>query len=180
MTRIILIYGLIAGLIVSAMFFISHPTGKIDFENGMLIGYASMVIAFALIFFGVKNYRDNHLNGTITFGKAFKIGMMVTIVASMLYAVTWEFYFHLLAPDFMEEYTAYYLTKLASDGASVQEIEEAKNQMASMSEMYKNPLIRFAMTLMEIVPVGMVVTLICAALLRRPQFLPKQPQGNVA
>lgn len=87
MKRIILIYGLIAGAIVASMFYISHPNGEMDFENGMLIGYASMIIAFTLIFFATKNYRDNYLQGMISFGKAFKVGIFVTLVASLIYAV---------------------------------------------------------------------------------------------
>lgn len=174
MKKIVLIYGLIAGFITVAMFFVTHPTGEIDFENGMLVGYATMVIAFSLIFFGVKNYRDNHLAGMITFGKAFKIGILVTLVASVVYALGWEVYFNVLGQNFMEEYSKFYIDQLAKEGATAQELEAARLQMQSTSEMYKNPLIRFAMTLMEIVPVGLVVTLICAALLRKQQFLPKE------
>lgn len=173
MKKLVLIYGLIAGAIVSSMFFLSHPSGEMDFENGMFIGYASMVIAFSLIFFGVKNYRDNHLNGTITFGKALKIGILVTLVASVIYAIAWEFYFNLLAPDFMAKYTDHLLTKMQTEGASAQEISEAKAQMESTGDMYKNPIFRFLITLLEIVPVGFVISLICAALLRKTQFLPK-------
>jgi hypothetical protein len=175
MKKIVLIYGLIAGAIVSSMFFLSHPSGEIDFENGMLIGYTSMVIAFALIFFGVKNYRDNHLNGVISFGKAFSVGILITLVASVIYAITWELYFNLLAPDFMAKYIEHYLKGMAESGASVAEIEEVRKEMASTADWYKNPIIRFAMTLMEIVPVGLIVTLICAALFRRSSFLAKEP-----
>jgi hypothetical protein len=139
----------------------------------MLVGYATMVIAFSLIFFGVKNYRDNHLGGAITFGKAFKVGVLVTLVASVVYALGWEIYFNVLGQNFMEEYSKYYMSQLAKDGATVDELAAAKSQMESTTEMYKNPVIRFAMTLMEIVPVGLVVTVICAALLRRREFLPK-------
>ena len=174
MKKIVLIYGLIAGVIVSSIFYIAHPAGAINFENGMYIGYASMIIAFSLIFFGVKNYRDNHLNGVITFGKAFKIGILVTLIASVMYAFSWEIYFNLYAQDFMQKYSEAYLTGLANEGASAAEIASAKAQLETNSELYKNPIFRFLFTLVEIVPVGLVVTLICAALLRRPQFLPKE------
>lgn len=177
MKRIIVIYGLIAGLIPVCMFFITLPLydkGIVDFDNGMVIGYATMVIAFSLIFFGVKNYRDNHLNGSITFGNAFKIGILVTLIASLMYAIGWEIYFNLFASDFMEKYSAHHLNKLEKGGASASELEAARLEMQAGAEMYKNPIIRFAMTLMEIAPVGFVITLICAALLKRPQFLPKE------
>lgn len=177
MKKIVLTYGVIAGVIVSSMFYIAHPGGSMDFENGMYIGYASMIIAFSLIFFGVKNYRDNHLNGAITFGKAFKIGILVTLVASVMYALSWEVYFNMFAQDFMQKYSEAYLKGLANDGASAAEIASAKARLETNSELYKNPIFRFLFTLVEIVPVGLVVTLICAALLRRPQFLPKEAQS---
>ena len=177
MKRIVLIYGLIAGLIPVSMFIITLPLydkGIVNFDNGMVIGYATMVIAFSLIFFGVKNYRDNHLNGSISFGKAFKIGILVTLIASLMYAIGWEFYYNVFASDFMEKYTAHYLDKLAEGGASASEMDAARLEMQKSVEMYKNPILRFAMTLMEIAPVGFVITLICAGLLKRSQFLPKE------
>lgn len=177
MKKIVLIYGSIAGLIVSSMFVITHSSGKIDFDNGMFIGYASMVIAFSLIFFGVKNYRDNHLKGAITFGKALKVGLLVTLVASVIYAVMWEFYFNLVVPDFMNEYTTHIIKTMEKEGASAEEIAEAKSQMQSTSELYQNPIFRFLMTLLEIVPVGFIVSLICAALLRKSEFLPKNAEA---
>jgi hypothetical protein len=77
MKKIILVNGLIAGVIVSAMILISLPLqqqGIIDTRNGMLVGYTSMVIALSTIFFGIKTYRDQHLGGSISFWQAAKIG----------------------------------------------------------------------------------------------------------
>jgi hypothetical protein len=99
---------------------------------------------------------------------------LVTLVASLLYAIGWEVYYNFFGSNFMEKYTAHYISKLEKGGASVSELEAARLEMQAGAEMYKNPLIRFAMTLMEIAPVGFVISLICAALLKRSQFLPKE------
>lgn len=172
MKKIVLIFGAIAGLIEVAMFFITMPlmaNGTIAFENGEVIGYSTMIIALSMIFFGVKSFRDNHNEGKITFGKAFQVGIFIALLAGVIYALGWEAYLATgTGPDqFMEQYTNQYVAQMENEGASRAEIDEMKSEMLSMSEMYKNPVIRFGMTLMEILPVGLVITLITATVVRR-------------
>ncbi len=170
MSKVVLTFGLIAGAIVAALMWLSQPLmgdGTISFENGMLVGYATMIIALSLVFVGVKSYRDNYNNGTLTFGKGFQVGILIALVASFIYAVSWEAYLTTLEGDFMEQYSTQYIEQMEADGASAEEVEEMKVEMTSMSEMYKNPLIRFGMTLMEIVPVGLLITLISAFILKQ-------------
>jgi hypothetical protein len=175
MKRIIIVNGLIAGFIVSAGMLIYIPfmhTGTVDFDNGMYIGYTSMVISLSMVFFGIKTYRDQHLGGSITFWKGVQIGILITVIASLMYAITWEVYFDIAAPDFMVKYTEHYLKGLKEEGASAAELEAATNEMAESAEMYKNPFVRFGFTLMEIVPVGVLITLTSAGLLRKREVLP--------
>lgn len=175
MKRIVIIYGLIAGAIVSLIMVTTQPLyeqGTLNFDNGMVIGYASMVIALSMIFFGVKTYRDQHLKGSITFWNAFKMGILISLIAGVMYCLTWEIYFQSTGGDFMAKYSEHYVQRIAAEGASAAEIEEAKNYMKSMSDMYENPIIRFGFTMMEILPVGIVISIICAGLLRKTEFLP--------
>lgn len=170
MKKVVLTFGLIAGLIVSTLMLASMPLmdkGIISFENGQLFGYTTMAIALSMIFFGVKSYRDNHNGGIISFGKAFQVGILIAAVASVIYALSWEVYMNVSSGDFMEQYTARYLEQMQNEGASAAEMAEMKNSMSEMAEMYKNPLIRFGMTLMEIIPVGLIITLISAFILKR-------------
>lgn len=170
MRKAVLTFGIIAGLIVATLMLVSMPLmdkGIISFENGQLYGYATMAIALSMIFFGVKSYRDNHNGGMISFGKAFQVGILIAAVASVIYASSWEVYMNTSSGDFMEQYSARYLEQMEKDGASVAEMEEMKDSMHEMAEMYKNPLIRFGMTLMEILPVGLVLTLISAFILKK-------------
>jgi hypothetical protein len=177
MKKIILTNGLIAGVIVSIMFPITWPLmekGILNFDNGMIFGYGSMLIAFSMIFFGVKTFRDQHQGGVITFGKAFQIGILITVIASVMYALSWEVCYHTIATDFTEKYTTRYLDKMAEEGATSVEIAAKKTEMENFNEMYKNPIVRFAFTAgMEIFPVGLLITLISAALFRKRKFLPE-------
>lgn len=175
MKKIILVNGLIAGAIVSSMFLISYPllkNGTLDMNSGMLVGYTSMVISLSVIFFGIKTYRDQYLNGHITFGTGFKIGILITLIASIVYASFWLIFSYTVATDFTEFYTKSYLNDLKSTGASEAEIKVAATDMENWNKLYENPAIRFVVTLTEIFPVGLVITLIAAGILRKKQILP--------
>lgn len=175
MKKTILTYGLIAGSIVSAMLFITQPlfrNGTLNHQNGVYVGFTSMIVAFSLIFFGVKAYRDQHLNGNITFGKAFAAGILIALVGSLCYAVTWEFIINFVYPDFAQWYSQCQIDQLVKDGASEAKLAEAKLDLKQFEAMYSNPFIRFGFTLLEILPVGIIITLISAGLLRNSKFLP--------
>jgi hypothetical protein len=175
MRKIILIHGLIAGAIVSSIMLTSYPlmkNGILNISNGMIIGYSSMVISLSVIFFGVKTYRDQYLNGSISFGKAFQIGILIASIAAVIYAGTWQIFSYTVFTDFTEFYTSFQIDKLKSEGATPAEIAAAKVEMDSFAKMYQNPIIRFSMTVMEILPVGVAISLLAAALLRKRKFLP--------
>lgn len=175
MKKVVLVYGLIAGAIVGGMMFLTMPLltdGTIDFGKGELIGYSTMVIALSMVFFGVKSYRDNHLAGTITFGKGFQVGILITLLASVMYALSWEIVYSQIGERFMEMMNHHYELDMRVNGATEAEIQKSMEDMASFKELYQNPIIRFGMTLMEIFPVGLLITLVSAGLLRKKEFLP--------
>ncbi|MBC7948940.1 MAG: DUF4199 domain-containing protein [Chitinophagaceae bacterium] len=172
MKKNIIIYGVIAGLLVSTFMlatvnYISHCEGSVDFETSMLIGYASMLVAFSLVFVGIRNYRNKYNGGIISFGKAFQIGGLIVLIASTIYVVAWLIDYFFFIPDFMEKYSAAELAKLKASGASQVEIDKETNEMAKFAKMYKNPFFNAMMTYVEILPVGLVVTLISSFILRR-------------
>src|ERR1043166_9622359 len=118
MKKNIIIYGLIAGLVVSGLMAVNLTltSNSGNFDNGMILGYASMLIAFSIIFIGIKNYRDKYNGRLISFGKAFKIGLFITLIASTFYVIVWLIEEHYFFPDFMEKYTANEIKKLQSSG----------------------------------------------------------------
>ena len=128
--------------------------------------------ALSLIFVGVKRYRDVECGGVVTFGRAFAIGLGIALVAAVIYALGWELYLAVSGKDFMAEYTASILDRMRADGATPAAIAAKTAEMRSMAEAYRNPLFRLPMTFVEIFPVGLVVTLVSAALLRNPRLLP--------
>lgn len=169
MKRIIISFGLISGLIITGImiYTIAMCYNKDDFEGNMVLGYASMILAFSFIFIGVKNYRDKYSNGLINFGKAFKIGFYISLVASTVYVVVWLIDYYVFIPDFMDKYTTYVLKETKADGASLAELNEKAAEMADYKELYKNPLFVVLFTYSEILPVGLLIALISALILKR-------------
>ena len=178
MKKIILTYGLIAGVLSMIFTFLIATLcdrDMIDFSKAELVGYASMVIALSMIFFGIKSYRDNYGSGTITFWKGVQIGILITAIGSVMYIAGAELYTVInpgFAPRVTEKYKEYEARKWAQKGASQAEIDAAVQQMTEMVKMMENPLVRFGIYLIEIFPVGVIITLLSAALLRKRELLP--------
>ena len=175
MRKVTLTFGLIAGFTVSLLMVLNMALLKgalIDFDSAELIGYGSMLIALSMIFFGIKSFRDNYQNGRIGFAKSFQVGVLITAVASLMYMAAWEIYSDTdLRTSFMDKYAEHTINKMKARGASEAEIGQSTKQMNNMKQMYQNPFIRMGFTLAEILPVGLVVTLISGAILRKKGIL---------
>lgn len=178
MKKIVWTFGLIAGAILSGMMLATAPfMDRIGFDTGAIIGYTSMIAAFLLIFFGIRSYRDNVAGGRISFGRALTVGVLITAVASACYVVTWEFIYYRIAPDFGDQYAAHTLEKARASGASQQELAEKTAQIEKYRELYRNPFFNAAITLLEVFPVGLIVSVVSAGILRRRRSAAGRP-GN--
>lgn len=168
MRKIVLTFGLIAGAMLSAMMLMTLPfLDQIGFDKGEIIGYTTMVLAFLMVFFGVKSYRDNVAGGSVTFGRAFMVGLMITAVASVCYVATWQLIYYKLSPDFGEKYAAHSVEKARRSGATEAQIAAKRKEATDFQEMYKNPLANIAFTFLEPLPVGIAFTLLTALVLSR-------------
>lgn len=165
-----LIYGAIAGAIAIIVICVSLVTGVPD--HSMLFGYLVMLVALSLIFVGVKRYRDVECGGVIRFGRALPLGLGIAAVAAAIYAIGWEVFLAVSQRDFIAEYSASMLEGMRADGASEAAIAAKAEEMGDMAVLYRNPLYRIGFTLLEILPVGLLVALVSAALLRDPRLLP--------
>ena len=177
MKKIVLICGIIAGFISTSLFIglmLLGKAGHDDFENGMIYGYTLMILGFSMIFVATKITRDKHNGGEISFGKAFRVGLYITVIASTIYVIVWLIDYYCFIPDFAEKYGAHIIEKLKASGAGAPEIAKQTADMAKFSAMYKNPLFNALLTYSEILPVGLIVSLISALILKR-----KKKEGNL-
>lgn len=170
MKKIVLRYGLASGALLMAMgvaLWSLYMGGTLDFEYSEVVGYSSMVLAFLLVFFGVRSYRDTVAGGAISFGKALGVGLLITLITCAMYVIAWEITYFNFFPDFLDQYSAQVLAKMREAGESEEAIRKTTEQMATLAKYYDNPLFNSAITFMEVFPVGLIVSLVSAAILRR-------------
>lgn len=178
MKKNVLIFGSIIGTIlcINMIYMVNQMYINPDFKGNDVLGYAAMIVVFSLIFFGVRNFRNNYLSGVISFGKAFTTGAYIALLGATMYVVVWLFCYYLFVPDFLDHYINYVLkeTPAADLTAKTQDMENLKN-------MYKNPVLVILITYSEVLPVGLVVALISALILRKnpPQKFGKKDEKTL-
>lgn len=175
MQRIILTYGVIAGFVVAIPLFLM---GTLMADNppigwaGMAIGYLIMLIAFTAIFVAVKRHRDETCGGVIRFLPALGMGVAIALIASLFYVIAWEAVLATNGGDFIAQMSARMLEEQRAAGATPGELAALQAQMTQMQDLYANPLFRVLITLTEVLPIGLLVALVAALLLRNPRFMP--------
>lgn len=173
MKRTVLTFGLIAGGIISVLMGGSLLLAdRIGTGHSMALGYTMMVASFLLIYFGVRSYRDNTLAGRISFGRAFACGILVTLITTVCYVAMWEVLYFNFMPHFMDKYFDAQVQKVQSSGLDAATTAAQVAAIRHSQELYQNPFVNMAYTFMEPLPVGLIITLISAAILRR-----KAPAG---
>ena len=169
MKKTVLTFGLISGLIMSVLMDGSLLlAGKIGSgHNSMALGYTIMVASFMLIYFGIRSYRDNTLAGQISFGRAFACGILITLITCVCYVATWEVLYFNFMPHFMDSYFAAQIHKIQSSGLDPAATAARVAAIQHSQQLYQNPFVNMAYTFIEPLPVGLIITLVSAAILRR-------------
>jgi len=170
----ILFYGAVAGLIVGVELFVVTVTmnGHISGPLGLVVGYATMLIALSAIFIAVKRHRDFELGGVIKFWPAFAMGLGISVVAGILYVLAWEVAQAVAHLDFADGYAKSVIREQVAQGVSGEALAKLEAEMEHFKVQYANPFYRLPMTFGEIFPVGVLVSLISAGLLRNSRFFP--------
>lgn len=169
MKKTVWTFGLISGALLSGMMAATIPFhDEIGFDRaGYIVGYTTMVLSFLLIYFGVRSYRDNVGRGTVGFGRAFAVGLLIAVVASVCYVATWEVMYYKFMPDFMTKYSAHELDKARAQGATEAALVQKKAELDKFEKMYQNPAINAAFTFLEPLPVALIIALVSAGVLSR-------------
>ena len=168
MKKTVLTFGLISGAISALMMLVTTRfADKIGFEKGEIIGYTMIVLSGLLVFFGVRSYRENVGGGKLTFGRGFAVGILITLISSLCYVAAWEVVYFKFMPDFADKYAAHMIDRARSSGASQEQIEKKAREAQDFKQMYNKPAVNVALTFAEVFPIGLVVALLSAAILRK-------------
>ncbi|HET6432677.1 DUF4199 domain-containing protein [Dyella sp.] len=174
MLRDILKFGVIAGLVLAAGMWITLLAFHGAMSHGamgMLLGYLTMLVALSAVFVGIKSHRDMARGGVIRFWPAFGMGLAISLVASLFYVVAWEIAQATVVHDFAAQYASSVIAHATAKGADTAEVARLTARMEAFKAQYANPLYRVPMTFAEIFPVGVLVSLVSAAILRNPRVL---------
>jgi Protein of unknown function (DUF4199) len=178
MKKTILTYGLISGAFAALTMSITVPfEDKIGFNHSLFLGYTMIVLSLMMVFFGIRSYRDNVGNGQITFVKGFTIGISITLIMCVCYVVTWEIIYFNFMHDYLDKYSAHMVEKARAAGASAAAIQAQVEEMRQLKVKYENPLFNAAYTFIEPFPVGLLMTLISAAILRKKPQTQTEPSA---
>ncbi|MBU6340294.1 MAG: DUF4199 family protein [Bacteroidetes bacterium] len=171
MQRTVIKFGLYSGICAAfLMFLMAYALNHgVPFDNAAYYGYAGMLISLVFVFLGVKAYRDKIQLGNITFGKAFQVGILITLISCLIYSLAWLLVYYTMMPDFMDRYAAYYKAKMEAQGLDAQIIATKTAELLKAKAMYENPLTNVAVTFTEPFPIGLMMTLLSALILRRRQ-----------
>jgi uncharacterized protein DUF4199 len=174
MLRKILSYGVIAGLVVGVALFATTlaTNGQPPPSYGMALGYLTMLVALSAVFVGIKRHRDADRGGVIRFWPAFGMGLGISLVAGLFYVLAWELALAVTQVDFAETFANAMIERQKAKGISAEALAELTADMQRFKVQYANPLFRMPVTFVEIFPVGVLVSLVSAGLLRNPRFLP--------
>jgi hypothetical protein len=167
MKRVIWKYGLLAGAILAVLMFLTIPFVDTIGDMGIVVGYTTMLIGFLMIVFGIRAYRDGEGGGTVSFGRAFLIGLAITAIGSFCYVAAWEVMSRKYMPDFAEKYSARIMAKARSEGMPEAELAATQKKMDDFARSYKDPWYRMSLTLLEPLPVGVILSLVASGVLRR-------------
>jgi len=168
MRKTVLTFGLLSGALSGLMMAGTVPfMDRIGFDRGVILGYTAIVISFLFVYAGVKSYRDTVAGGQLSFRTGLVVGGLITLVSCVCYVIAWQVVYYNFIPDFLDKYSAYVLDKLRAEGTAPAAIDEKAREMAEFKVLYANPLVNAALTLLEPLPVGIVVTLVSAVLLRK-------------
>lgn len=161
-------YGGLSGLVLAASMGLTVPfEHHIKASYGMLVGYTLMLLSFLIVFVGVKHYRDHECGGVIGFGRAFGAGMLMVLVSSLCYVLMWEALTATVEKHFAHDYAAGMIARAQKSGLQGAALDAKIAEANHFEQMYANPLYRMSMTLMEPLPVGLVMALVTAGILRR-------------
>ena len=168
MKKIVITFGLIGGVMISALMLANVAVAKqVGFDKAIFIGYTAIVLSFLMVFFGIRSYRENVGNGYISFGRAFAVGSLIMLITSVCYVLSWEVVYFNLMPDFLNDYSNYLVEQMRAAGETQQAIDAKQQEMRDFKKLYDNPLLNPLITLTEPLPVGLLITFISSLVLRR-------------
>ena len=157
-------YGLIAGAIIFVMNTVwwGINGGEMNMDTAEISGWVSMLLALSMVYVGIRAHRVAQEDKSVKFGTAFAIGALISLIATVVWVGGWEIMMAGQMTEFMVKYGEHVVAGMIDAGATAAEITAAELENAEWTELLKNPFYRVLMSASEILPVGLLVTIIAS------------------
>ncbi len=159
-------YGLFGGITIALLSNLQWFVGgtSMSYSTAETIGYLSIVLALSSIYFAVRKNRDEIGNGLISFGKAFQIGALTTLIPSAFMFVS-TVIFHLTQGDKFKEWAMAEMERTMSS----EEFQAMTQQIEANQDLYNNPFFQGVVMFLTVLVIGLIVSLIVAFLLKKEE-----------
>lgn len=155
-TKYAMQYGLYLGIYITIRFLLS-------ISHNALFSIISMIMLFGipvLVYYFMKNYRDNHLDGNISLGAAWGMGCSLYFFAGMIVELVQFTYFRFINQEF--------LPKAAEAAKSVYEqIHFSKESLDMIDTIMQPHFYVLSDFLGSFIVMGAIISLIIAAIVQR-------------
>ncbi|HMQ49985.1 MAG TPA: DUF4199 domain-containing protein [Saprospiraceae bacterium] len=147
-------FGLYSAALLTILFALTWGIWgtSLGYRTSEWIGYLSMLVALSLIFFGIRTYKNEQLDGRISFGSAFKMGALTALIPALGFFLYTIVFFKVAG----QEFTDYALENMP---------QEQKEQMAGNMELFLNPFFQGFIMFLTVFFIGLIIALISALLL---------------
>lgn len=167
MKKILITYSTITSVIMITLMMITTIfSSQIGYDNSEILGYTFLILSFLVIYFAIVSFYKNNPGAKVRFMKSLTIGLLITLFTSVAYVIAWLIIYYTVFPDFWIKYSDHVVAKLRATGASAAEISKKMAMFKEYDEMSKNPFINAAMTFIEPLPVGILISLISSVVVQ--------------
>ncbi len=157
-----LIWGAIVGLVSVVYSVILY---MLDQTLNTVLGYLGFIIIIAGLAIAMKSYRDNVLDGILPFGKAFGFGVLIVLISAVVTGIYGYLLYTVIDPDLMGKVMDVQTEKMLERGLSEDQVEQA----LEVSKRFMKPAFMFITGLITSLLVGVVLSLIIAAIFKKEE-----------
>ena len=159
-------YGGIAALAFIAIQLILDTVGLIDYSTGKGIYYPSILLTIStlvILYFAIKEHRDEELGGFITFGRCVKLGALIGLFSGILIGIFAYIYHGFIRPDIIPSMLEFQISQWEEAGMSEEQIEQTKG----MTEMFMTPVATAISSIFNGVFWNVLLSLIVGAIMKK-------------
>lgn len=144
------------------LYFTGFQTEKL--AVGQYFQWLGFILMFVVLFLGVKAVREEKPDQSLTYGQGVGAGTLIALYSSLMSAVYVYVHFRFINTAFADYQMEMVREKWAAVGMSEAQMEQAEG----MVRMFMGPTFQAIVTPFAGTLVGLVMSLIIAAMLKRP------------